>query len=178
MAWGGKTGLDIEFCAEFPKFDVVELFAIVRDNGLRNPETTHNGLPDELSGIPLSNLGKGFNFDPLSEIINGDYGKFYLAPTGQQGAHEIDSPFSEETRATDRDQLRWRDVGDVSEALAFVAFHHKISGVLTKCGPKVTCSKNFMSQRPSSRVIAINSLVYFSHDIDCLIIVEASKVQL
>ena len=76
MTWGRETWLDSKLCTKFPKLGIVELFAIVRDDGLRDARSAYNRLPNESGCVPLGNCGKGFCLHPFGEVINDDNGKF------------------------------------------------------------------------------------------------------
>lgn len=136
MARRGETGLDAKLCAKFFEFGIVELLAVVGDNGLRDPETAHNGLPNELGGTLLGNLGKRLCFHPFGEVIDGEHSKLYLNSASRQRADKIDSPLSERVGAAEPDQFCWRGMWDVGEALAFVIFEYKVGGVCWSVGQK------------------------------------------
>lgn len=87
MTWGRETWLDLKFCTEFPELSIVELFAVVGDDGLRDAKSAYDRLPDESGCVPLGNCGKGFRLHPFSEVINGDDYEFSLASTIGQWAN-------------------------------------------------------------------------------------------
>ena len=79
MTWGRETWLDLKFCTEFPELGIVELFAVVRDNGLRDAKSAYDRLPDEFGCVPFGIGGEGFCFYPLGDVINGDNRELGLA---------------------------------------------------------------------------------------------------
>ena len=87
MVWGRETWLDLKFCTKFPELGIVELFAVVGDNGFRDAKSAYDRLPDESGCVPLDNCGKGFYLHPFSEVINGDNGEFGLASANGQWAN-------------------------------------------------------------------------------------------
>jgi len=82
--------LDLKFCTEFPELGIVELFAVVGDDGIRDAKSAYDRLPDEFGCFPLGNCSKGFCLHPFSEVINGDNGdngEFGLASASGQWAN-------------------------------------------------------------------------------------------
>ena len=74
--------VELEVGTELPVLGIVKLFAVAGDDGLRDAKLANDRLPDELGCGLLGNGGKGVCLCPLSEIINGDKGKFGLASAG------------------------------------------------------------------------------------------------
>ena len=74
MTGGKETWLNLEVGTELPVLGVVELFAVIEDDGLGDAKPANDRLPDELGCVPLSNGGKGFCLYLLSKVINGDNG--------------------------------------------------------------------------------------------------------
>ena len=77
----------MKFCTEFPELGIVELFAVVGDDGLRDAKSAHDRLPVESGRVSLGNCGKGFHLHPFSEVINGANCEFGLASASRQWAN-------------------------------------------------------------------------------------------
>ena len=174
MTGGRKAWLNLEICTKFPIFSVVELFAVVKDDGLRDAKSADNRLPDKLGGVPLGDCGEGFCLDPLGEVINGNNCELGLASTSGKWTNQVDPPFGERVRAAEGDQLSGGSMGDVGEALTLVAFEHKISSILVEGRPEVACTEYFVCERPATRMIATDSFMDLLHYIGCLGGAEAS----
>ena len=73
--WVGWSGISILYPhvrVVFPGDSVIKLKAIIRDEGMRNPESSNNTLPDKPFDIYILDISQRFSFDPLGEIIYAD----------------------------------------------------------------------------------------------------------
>ena len=73
--WIGWSGISIfypQIGTVFPEGSAIELKAIIRDEGMRNPESSNNTLLEELFDIHIPDISQRFSFDPLGEIICAD----------------------------------------------------------------------------------------------------------
>ena len=52
-----------------PKGFAIKLKAIIRDEGIGNPESSYDILPDESFDIYVSDISQRFNLDPFGKII-------------------------------------------------------------------------------------------------------------
>ena len=55
-----------------PEGFTIKLKAIIRDEGIRNPEPSNDILPDKFFDIYISDISQRFSFDPLGKIICAD----------------------------------------------------------------------------------------------------------
>ena len=69
---------DGEVRAELSEFIVIELHGVVRDDNLRDSESTDDIFSYEISGISFCDFGKRFRFYLLSKVIDGDDQEFSL----------------------------------------------------------------------------------------------------
>ena len=46
--------------------------AVVRDEGVGDPKSSNDVLPDKFLGIHIPDIGQGLSFDPFGEIVCAD----------------------------------------------------------------------------------------------------------
>ena len=63
--------LNMEFFQELFEPLVIELGAVVRDDGSREAITAYDGFPDKRFRLGHCDVGDGLSFDPFGEIIHG-----------------------------------------------------------------------------------------------------------
>ena len=52
-----------------PEGLAIKLKAVIRDEGMRDPKSSNNVLPDKLLGVHIPDIGQGLGFDPFGEIV-------------------------------------------------------------------------------------------------------------
>ena len=72
MSDGGSTVFDGEFDVEVFDLLVIELSAIIYDDGLRKAKLIDDRLPYELLGFSFSDLSHWLGFHPFGEVVYGD----------------------------------------------------------------------------------------------------------
>ena len=95
--------MNLEICTKFSVLRVVELFAVVGDDGLGDAKSANDRLPDKPGGVPLGDCGKGFGLDLLGEVINDDNRELGLASTGGKWTNQVDPPFGKRVRTAECD---------------------------------------------------------------------------
>ena len=53
-----------------PKGLAIKLKAVVLDEGVGDPKSSNNVLPDKLLGVHIPDIGQGLGFDPFGEIVH------------------------------------------------------------------------------------------------------------
>ena len=71
---------------------VVELLAIVRDKGPRDPKLAD--LPDEVTNILFCDGCQWFYLHPFGEVVDPNNKELELLHCHQKGSHDIESPLS------------------------------------------------------------------------------------
>ena len=74
---------------------VVKLFAIVRDEDPRNPESVNDALLDEVTNIFLRDGCQWFYFHPFCEVFNPNNKELELSHCHRKGSHNVQSQLSE-----------------------------------------------------------------------------------
>lgn len=72
MADGDESVTDVELGVEGSECSIVELSAVVGDDGVRQFEATNNGFPYEGFDFVFSDLGQCLRFGPLEKVVYGD----------------------------------------------------------------------------------------------------------
>ena len=57
---------------------VVKLLRVVRDNNLRDSKLTNDVFLNQIFGVPFSDFGVKFCFDPICEVFYGNNQEFSL----------------------------------------------------------------------------------------------------
>ena len=130
--------MNLEICIKFSVLRVIELFAIVGDDGLRDAKSANHQLPDKPGVVPLGDGGKGFSLYPLGEVINGDDRELGLASASREWTDQVDPPFGERIRAAKCDQFSRRGTGDTGKTLALITFEHEVCRILIESRPEIT----------------------------------------
>lgn len=65
--------LDSELRVEFPIPGIVKLLTIVSDNDERNPKSTNNELPGEVTDVLLGDFCQRLSLHLLGEVVDGHY---------------------------------------------------------------------------------------------------------
>ena len=72
IGWGRVSVLDSQVIAVSPKRFVIELKAVVRDEGMRDSESADNVFPHKLLGIHVPDVCQGLNFHLFAEVVHAD----------------------------------------------------------------------------------------------------------
>ena len=79
MSYEKKSGSNDESFVELFELWVVELFAIVCDEGMRNSKTTNDVLPYKVINLSFDNHGGFLSFQPLGKVVDPCDYKFLLS---------------------------------------------------------------------------------------------------
>ena len=74
---------------------VVELFAIIRNEDLRDPRSVDDALLDEVIDILLHDGCQWFSFYPFGEVVNLHNKELELSHCHRKRSHDVQSPLSE-----------------------------------------------------------------------------------
>ena len=69
IGWSGISILYPQIKTVLPESFAIKLKAIIRDEGMRDLESSNDILPDKPFDIHISDISQRFGFDPLGEII-------------------------------------------------------------------------------------------------------------
>ena len=69
ISWNGIPACDTEITIISPEGFAVELKAIVRDEGMKDPELCDNIFLNKFLGIYVLDICQRFSFNPLGEVI-------------------------------------------------------------------------------------------------------------
>ena len=68
---------------------VVELFAIIRDEDLRNPKSADDALPDEATDIFLCDGCQWFYFYSFGEVVDPNNKELELSHCHRKGSYDV-----------------------------------------------------------------------------------------
>ena len=72
IGWGRISVRNSQFTTIQSKGFAVKLKAIVRDEGVRDPESGDNVFLDKFLSVHIFDVRQRFSFDPLGEIVCAD----------------------------------------------------------------------------------------------------------
>ena len=97
----GRSGISVrnsQVIAVTPKGLTIKLKVIVRDEGMRNSESSNDVPPDEFLCIHVPDVGQGLGFDPFGEVVYADHQVSFVSCCFREMAHNIQAPLSEQLR--------------------------------------------------------------------------------
>ena len=68
-----RSGIPVcnsQVTAVSPEGLTIKLKAVVLDEGVGDPKSSNNVLPDKLLGVHIPDIGQGLGFDPFGEIVH------------------------------------------------------------------------------------------------------------
>ena len=80
---------------EVPQLFIDELSAVVGDDGMGQAKTADDVLPNERMDLPSGDVGQGLCFDPLGEVIHGDYYELFLRSADGEWPDDVHTPLCE-----------------------------------------------------------------------------------
>ena len=72
ISWGGISIYNSKITTVSPEGFTIELKAIIRDEGMRDLESSDNVFPNKFIAIYVPNIRQGFSHNPFSEIVRVD----------------------------------------------------------------------------------------------------------
>ena len=72
ISWGGISICNSKITTVSPEGFTIELKAIIRDEGMRDLESSDNVFPNKFIAIYVPNIRQGFSHNPFSEIVRVD----------------------------------------------------------------------------------------------------------
>ena len=75
----------MELRTEFSEVLIFELSSVVSDDGMRQSESIDDGFLDEVFHFAFGDLGQGFGFHPLDEVVDCDHYELSLTRVGGKG---------------------------------------------------------------------------------------------
>ena len=117
---GGISILYPQIRTVLPEGFAIKLKAIIRDEGMGNPESSNDILPDKPFDIHVSDISQRFNFDPLGKIICADQQILFISYCFREKTYNIQSPLSKRPRAGERIENSSRLVNFWREPLALI----------------------------------------------------------
>ena len=85
---------DSQLIAKVSECIVVEVFAIVRNEGPRDPILVDDALPNEATNILFHDDCQWFCLYPFGEIVDPNNKELELLYCHQKGSYDIESPLS------------------------------------------------------------------------------------
>ena len=116
--------------AEVSERIIVELLAIVRDEGPRDPKLADNALPNEATNILFRDSCQWFCLNPFVEVVDPNNKELELLHCHRKGSHDIESLFSERPQVVHQGKWFGRFPYNIFEALALVICLHVGLGIL------------------------------------------------
>ena len=134
---GGISVNDSKLAAILPKVLTVELKTIVGNECTWSFEAGDDVLPDEFLGVHVPNVGQGFSFHPLSEVISSDYYVSLVPRSFGEGSNYIKVPLCERPWAREGVENPSGLVDIRGESLALVALLSVFLGLSLHVRPPV-----------------------------------------
>ena len=72
ISWSGIPVCDSKITIVSSEGFAVELKAIIRDEGTRDPEPCDNVFPNKFLGVQVSDIRQGLNFNLFSKVVCAD----------------------------------------------------------------------------------------------------------
>ena len=85
-----------------PEGFAIKLKAIIRDEGMGNPESSYDILPDESSDIYISDISQRFSLDPLGKIICADQQVLFVSKCFRERTYNVLALLSKRLRVGKR----------------------------------------------------------------------------
>ena len=138
---------DCQLIAEVFERIIVELLAIVRDKGPRDPKLADDALPNEVTDILFHDSCQWFCLYPFGEVVDPNNKELELLHCHRKGSHDIESLLSERPWGVHQGKWFGWFSYNIIEALALVTCLHVGLGILLHYRPIVPCSYELVDQR-------------------------------
>lgn len=138
-----------------------KLFAIVRNDDLRNTKTANNIPPDEAENVTSSNCGQRLGLHPFGEIIDGDYQELDPSRCFREGPQNVDAPLNKGPGTLDGNQIGLRLASDGGESLALATLLDKLVYIISQRGPVITPPHNLLHKSSGTRMTTAGTIVHF-----------------
>jgi len=134
--------MDAKFFQKIFKFSFDKLSTVINYHGMGDAKLAYYALPYEPLHLRHRDLGQGFCFDPLREVINRDKQEFFLAWGLWEWVNNSHPPLSDWPKGINRLQLSGRLMDKQVVLLIAFAFLHKLATILLHRQPVISRSKH------------------------------------
>ena len=138
--------LDSQLIAEVSEHIVVELLAIVRNEGPKDPKPIDDALSDKATDILFRDGCQWLCLYPFGEVVDPNNKELELSHCHQKRSHDVESPLSERPWGIHWGKWFGRLPYNIAEALALVTCLHVALGILLHYRPIVPHSYELMDQ--------------------------------
>ena len=106
----------------FSEGSAIKLKAIIQDEGMRNPESSNNTLPDKPFDIYIPDISQRFSFDPFAEIICPNEQILFISFCFGETIYNIQTSLSKRPRGGKRIENSSRLVNALRKSLTLITF--------------------------------------------------------
>ena len=144
IGWSGISILYPQIKTVLPESFAIKLKAIIRDEGMRNLESSNNTLPDKPFDIYIPDISQRFSFDPFAEIICPNEQILFISYCFRERTYNIQSSLNKRPRAGKRIKNFSRLVNVWRESLTLITFPNIFLCLFLLVWPPVSLGNGLM----------------------------------